>query len=222
MNKDLVLAKRIYTLAKPDEFFTAMIIENGKVVELIDKNQIDLTSNSYQNKYDFSNYVIIPGFNDSHIHALGYGKNLENIDLVGTTKEQFLKRIKEKALTSRPDQWLLGRGWDQENFVNSAYPTRYDLDELDIDQPILLHRICGHICVVNSKVLSLANVTKDTPNPSGGLIDKDPNTGEPTGILREEAIELVQTIIPSSNDDQKINWRDRARQLPLRHEVGQQ
>ena len=213
MKKILVLAKKIYSLDKPHEFFTAMIIHDSRIVEMTSKENIDLDNSKFDEIFDYANNFIIPGFNDSHIHVLGLGKTLENLNLVGCSKQEFLNRIKEKILSKPADEWILGRGWDQEDFEQASYPSRLDLDGFSSTNPILLHRICGHVCVVNSKALEIAHVTADTPDPEGGKIDRDPITGEPTGILRESAIDLVSECIPSANANQKLNWLRNAIQL---------
>lgn len=205
MSETLVIAKKIYSLDKPKEFFTAMVIKEGRISKVGSKEDFISNKANYDNILDFSDQYIIPGFNDSHIHVLGYGTNLRNLNLVGVDKKEFLKRIKERS-ASAADGWILGRGWDQEHFSPSLYPTKEDLDSVSNGHPILLHRICGHICVVNSKALQIAGVTKATPNPEGGVIDKDPVTGEPTGILRENAVDLVKSVIPKYDSVQKVNF----------------
>ena len=205
MSQDLILAKKIYTLDKPNEFFTAMIIENGRIVELGSKENFCVPEHSYHAIIDFSKSVIIPGFNDSHIHMLSYGANLERLNFVDSSKEDFITKIRKKVDTTPQGEWVLGRGWDHEIFPNSIYPTKYDLDAISTDHPMLFERICGHICIVNSKALELAQITKDTPDPKGGIIDKDSRTGEITGILREEAIDLVGKMIPKENEEKKVH-----------------
>jgi len=151
-------------------------------------------------KVDLKGLYGYPGFSDCHIHLIKYGLSLWWIDLRGTKSlEEFKERIR-RGLDRDFHGWILGRGWDQDKFVEKRYPTRYDLDEVSSDKPIFLRRVCGHIAVVNSKALELAGIDKDTPDPEGGIIDRD-EEGEPTGILRETAMNLVKDVIPKPTVD---------------------
>ena len=143
---------------------------------------------------DLKGATVLPGFIDCHTHLVEYGLSLRRMDLrdvrsIEDIKKRILAKLGEDA------HWIVGLGWDQEKFAERRYPTRRDLDEVTRDKPILLRRICGHICVVNSAALALANITSMTPDPEGGMIDRD-TLGEPTGILRETAVELVERKIP--------------------------
>jgi predicted amidohydrolase YtcJ len=144
---------------------------------------------------DLKGATVLPGFVDCHIHLIDYGLSLKNLDLRDVTSiDEMRKQVSEKS-RDRPG-WILGRGWDQERFVERKYPSKQDLDEVSPDKPVLLWRVCGHICVVNSLALKEAGIGAHTSDPEGGLIDRDAN-GEPTGILRENAVDLVQKAIPS-------------------------
>lgn len=206
MTKKLVIAKKIYTMDKPDEFFTAMVIEKNIIKELSNKSLNDFANEIFDEINEFSDNVIIPGFNDSHIHVLGYGKSLESVNLVGcNSKKDFLTRIKEKVDITPAGKWIFGRGWDQERFDSKRYPTKVELDSLTKDHPIMLHRICGHICVVNSSALAICDITEVTKDPEGGFIDRLSNY-EPNGILRETAIQLVTDKLPKENSKTKEKW----------------
>jgi predicted amidohydrolase YtcJ len=138
--------------------------------------------------------TVLPGFTDCHIHLIEYGLSLRNIDLrYAQSIEEMKEIIAERVRGSTT--WVLGRGWDQEKFAEKRYPTRRDLDEASPQKPVVLKRICGHICVANSAALTLAGVSAKTPSPPGGIIDHDA-VGEPTGILRENAVDLVSQAVP--------------------------
>lgn len=143
---------------------------------------------------DLKGATVLPGFIDCHIHLVEYGLSLQNLDLRDTdTVEQLKQRVSARARET--SSWILGRGWDQEKFSEKRYPTRQDLDEASPGNPVLLRRVCGHICVVNSVALRAAGISAATPDPTGGIIDRD-STGEPTGILRENAVELIERSVP--------------------------
>jgi predicted amidohydrolase YtcJ len=143
---------------------------------------------------DLRGATVLPGFIDSHIHLIWYGLSLSNINLRGIRSIAEMKRlVAERAGIST--QWIQGIGWDQEKFAENRYPTKHDLDEVSPHTPVSLRRICGHICVANSTALEEVGITARTPDPLGGVIDRD-GTGEPTGILRENALELLESAIP--------------------------
>ncbi len=143
---------------------------------------------------DAKGATILPGLIDCHIHLIEYGLSLKNINLRDVTSiEEMKNRVAKRAQSSAA--WILGLGWDQERFAEKRYPTRKDLDEASPDKPVLLWRVCGHICVLNSAALQLAGIEAKTPDPRGGIIDRD-SSGEPSGILRETAFDLVLKSIP--------------------------
>ncbi len=110
----------------------------------------------------------------------------------------------EKAERLRPGEWIEGRGWDQAKLAEHRYPTRWDLDNAAPENPVILTRTCGHIAVVNSRALEIAGIDRDTPQPPGGIIDRD-GRGEPTGILREApALNLVRRCIPPPTLERKV------------------
>ena len=143
---------------------------------------------------------VTPGLIDSHLHLSWLGMGLTQLDLVGVSS---LGRLQEQvaARTARTPagSWVLGRGWDQE--VMGRLPSRLDLDAVAPAHPVLLVRVCGHVAVANSLALCLAGVNRDTPDPQGGVIDRD-REGEPTGVLREEAMELVRSRMPVPNREE--------------------
>lgn len=137
---------------------------------------------------DLHGKTLLPGFNDSHLHLYVLGQYLTWVILTGTgSLPEMLGRVREKAARTPPGQVILGRGWDQTLFRENRFPDRRDLDAAAPDHPVALTRICGHAVVVNSRALALAGITRDTPDPEGGRIDRDPVTGEPTGLLWEKA-----------------------------------
>jgi predicted amidohydrolase YtcJ len=137
----------------------------------------------------------VPGFTDSHLHFMSYGISLLEIDLMAVpTLEEALERVAARAEETGEGQWLTGRGWDHSLWPGGAFPTRQDLDRVTAQHPVWLRRKCGHVGWANSRALELAGITAQTPNPPGGAIDHDPVTGEPTGILKETAMELVASL----------------------------
>jgi predicted amidohydrolase YtcJ len=142
---------------------------------------------------DLQGKLALPGFIDSHVHFIYGGHALMAISLDGVTSiEEVQRRIQEKVKLKNEGEWITGRGWDQEILPGKKWPTKELLDEVAPNNPVSLSRICGHCTLVNSYVLRISGITKDTPNPPGGVIVKDPVTGEPTGILHEKAADLIK------------------------------
>ena len=153
---------------------------------------------------DLKEQFVCPGFNDSHMHLLGFGQALMGAQLAEHTGSlaELLRYLKEYAAENplRKGRWLTGRGWNQDYFQDvSRMPDRHDLDEVSTDFPILIMRACGHACAVNSRALEIAGITAATPSPEGGLIGSE-GVG-PDGRLYDNAIELVKACVPSPDKE---------------------
>ncbi|MEM7228414.1 MAG: amidohydrolase [Planctomycetota bacterium] len=149
--------------------------------------------------------VVLPGLIDSHVHMLGGGQQLSQLQLrEADSKMDFIARVADWAAALPQDAWILGGRWSTESWPSIEQPTKDWLDDVTGDRPLFLPRMDGHSAIVNSKALEIAGITADGPeNPVGGVIDRDPVTNEPTGILRESAMSLVGRFIPQPdlNDD---------------------
>jgi predicted amidohydrolase YtcJ len=141
--------------------------------------------------------TVLPGLIDSHTHMIGGGLDLSRLILrEAKDREDFIRRVAEYAKTLKPGQWVLGGQYTVESWAQPEDPRKEWVDPVTGDIPLYLDRMDGHSGLANSAALKLAGITKDTPNPPGGVIDKDPATGEPTGILRETAQGLVSRHLP--------------------------
>jgi predicted amidohydrolase YtcJ len=153
---------------------------------------------------DLGGKPVLPGFIDSHLHLMNLGLSLRNLALEDVRSIEDLKaKVREHASKIGDDEWILGRGWDQERFRERRYPTRKDLDEAAPGRPVCLSRVCGHLSVLSSAALELAGITRDTPDPEGGAIDRD-DYGDPTGILREKANALTLGVIPEVTEETRL------------------
>ena len=149
---------------------------------------------------DLQGRLVTPGFNDAHVHFLRGALALLNVVLTETKDlAEAQKIIAEKVKTTKPGEWVIGRGWDH-TIWKQNFPTRRDLDEVAPNNPVFLVRVDGHVAWVNSATLKLAGITKDTKNPNGGEIERD-SSGEPTGILKETAQGLVVNLIPQPSSE---------------------
>ncbi|MEM2708021.1 MAG: amidohydrolase [Candidatus Methanomethylicia archaeon] len=159
---------------------------------------------------DCKGMTILPGFIDVHNHLVSYGLKLDWIDLRNTFSINDLKKLVRKRIEEiGSGKWVFGYGWDQEKFSEKRYPLRYDLDEVSPENPVVLVRICSHICVVNTLALNIAGIDSNTISPKNGYIDRD-SKGEPTGILMEEAMNLVMSKIPKPNINDLVTAIEKA------------
>ncbi len=143
--------------------------------------------------------VLYPGFADAHLHLLGLGQSLDYLNLAGTNSpDEIIAQVREKARSLNNGEWIRGRGWDQNDWPDTRMPDRQMLDRVVPDQPVILSRIDGHAVWVNSKALDLAGVDADTPEISGGQIFRGFDNN-PSGVLMDNAIELIRKIVPEED-----------------------
>ncbi len=178
----LIHNAKIYT---PEGFKSWMLIHDNIIEEIgIDKPP------QIKNSIDLKGRLVLPGLQDSHLHVFGTGRASSIIDLKSARSINDIQTILLKEMDDR-DDWIIGRNWDQDYLEERRYPNRYDLDKVIPDRPVFLYRACNHIALVNSKALSMLDLNNI---PNGGTIDLDDN-GEPTGILRENAMNLAYRYI---------------------------
>jgi predicted amidohydrolase YtcJ len=165
---------------------------------------------------DLAGKTVTPGFTDSHCHIFGIGERETTLNLEGTnTREDFLEKVKERVAQTEPDKWITGRGWIETFWKPPQFPTRTDLDKIAPDNPVYLTRADGHAAVANSAALKIAAITRETANPFGGEILKDPRTSEPTGMLLDNAMDLVAKNIPPPSEAE----REQALFLGIKREI---
>ncbi|MCF8225430.1 MAG: amidohydrolase [Bacteroidales bacterium] len=188
----LIKDTTIYTV---DDSFTkveALAIKDGKILDTG-------SSAAMERKYEADSTIslpgryVYPGWNDAHCHFTGYGLSLNHVDLTGTGSiDEVIKKCLEFR-ENHPVQWITGRGWDQNDWKDQSFPHKNDLDQFFPDQPVLLKRVDGHAGWANSKALDLAGITTGTTVKGGTVMTTD---GQLTGILIDNAIDLVARIIP--------------------------
>jgi predicted amidohydrolase YtcJ len=188
----LVYNATIYTVDSSFSVVQAMAVNDGKIIDLGKAVNLEDKYVAKENLDAHGNFVY-PGFIDAHAHFVGYGTSLQRVDLVGTNSwDEVLERTKQFAKQS-PDGWLLGRGWDQNDWNVKEFPTNDYLNEFFPDRPVLLTRVDGHAAIANQKALDLAGV-KAGDKLTGGEVEVKNN--KLTGILIDNAVDLVSSKIP--------------------------
>ncbi len=187
---------KIYTA---DEKFTvaeAMAIRDGKIVAIGTTDEI-LKEYEGEDELNAGGKTIYPGFIDAHCHFTGYATDMWKCELVGTTSFAEIISKLEAYSKNAPMEWLYGRGWDQNDWDIKEFPSKEKLDSLFPNRPVFLKRIDGHAALANQKALDLAKITAAT-TISGGTVEL--RNGRPTGILIDNAMDIVEAVIPAISD----------------------
>jgi len=175
----------------------AVAIANGRILAVGSDEEIAAYKGPNTAVIDLKGRLAVPGLTDSHAHFIQGGFQLLSVDLKDArSEEEFVGRIAEKARTLPAGRWMQGGDWDEEAWPSEKLPTRWLIDSVTPRTPVFISRYDGHAALANSLALKLANVTKATPEPSGGVIVRDPKSGEPTGVLKDAAQDLVARVIP--------------------------
>ncbi len=206
MFADLALTDgNVLTMNPSQPSAEAVAIKKDRIVKVGTTKEISRWIGDGTKVINLQGATVVPGLIDSHIHVGDFGRFLTWIDLTDADSiKEMQHRIRERAQTIQKERWIIGSGWNEARFAEKRSPNFKDLDDAAPDNPVILYHQCGRVCVVNSKALELADVTKETIAPSGGTIEKDAETGEPTGILRENATDLAWKTIPEPSEDEII------------------
>jgi len=180
---------------------SALAIREGRILAIGKDSEMTDYKSPQTQIIDLQGQFAMPGFNDAHTHLSSAGFQKLSVNLVGAQSiNEFKARIKLRADSAAPGEWIEGGGWDETLWPVKNVPTRWDVDEVSNGHPVFLDRVDGHIAVANTRALQLAGITVATKEPAGGKIDRD-ETGAPTGILRESAKNaMVQTIPPPTHE----------------------
>jgi predicted amidohydrolase YtcJ len=202
---DLVLFNgRVFTVENSLPWAEAIAVRDGKFIAVGADSEIKKLIGSNTQVIDLRGKLVLPGFNDAHLHFASGGLYLLGIDLRPARNEkEFVSIIKEYIKKLPNGEWVTGGNWDHENWPSKKHPRKELIDAVTPDHPVLVERLDGHMALANTLALKLAGITRDTPDPQGGEIVKDKKTGEPSGILRDNACGLVSAIIPPISRDRR-------------------
>jgi predicted amidohydrolase YtcJ len=199
------------------QMVSAIAIANGTIVAIGSDAEVKRMAGARTEVRDLDGRFAMPGLNDAHLHLGGAGQTKLHVDLTGCTSlNEMLGRIEASARQTPAGHWLTGGGWDHTLWTAKTLPTRQDLDRVTGDHPALLERIDGHIAIANTAALKVAGITGSSKAPQGGSIDLDAK-GEPTGILRDTEMELVEKLIPAPSEDERRRGLELAIQDAVSH-----
>lgn len=192
----VILNANVRTLNLKQPTTQAIAVYDDKIVAVGSNKEIQKHVGKLTQTVNANRKTVIPGLVDCHVHMTGFGQFLQTLDLrnVGSIGE-IQKKLTEYSRKNPGKKWILGGRLDNERLKEKHYPTRWDLDKAVQDRPVFLLRVCGHIGIANTKALQLAGITKKTAVESG-KIDLDKKTGEPNGVLQENALDLVWKAVP--------------------------
>ncbi|NOZ56891.1 MAG: amidohydrolase [Calditrichaeota bacterium] len=195
-----VVARKIVTMDEERPQAEVLLVRGDRIVAVGSREQLAGDLKRARKVLDFGDAVVYPGFIDAHLHVAGTGRALMELNLVGTSSlDEVLTRVREKAVELEPGEWLLGRGWDQNDWPVKRFPTKFDLDRVVPDRPVYLKRIDGHAGWANSAALRLAGIDASTPDPEGGRIVRLPGSREPSGVLVDNAMGLMSAVLPQAD-----------------------
>ena len=186
----------IHTAADRPALASAMAVRGGRIVAIGDERAVAKLVGPRTQVLDLHGLTVLPGLVDSHAHLGGLGNLLSEVDVTGTPSyEAVVESVRARAARTPAGVWIRGRGWDQNDWPEKSFPHHAALSAAVPDHPVAIRRVDGHAILVNARALALARITRDTPDPAGGEIVRD-ERGEPTGVLVDNAVELVDAVIP--------------------------
>lgn len=201
----LIIHATIRTMDSSRPLADAVAIYGNRIVAVGKTQEIRRLAGARTRVIDAGRKLVLPGFNDAHVHFLMGGFQLSSVDLRDTkSSEEFAARLGQFAERHPKGRWITGGDWDHERWPGTPLPTKEMIDPTTQETPVFVSRLDGHMALGNSLALKLAGVTRETKDPPGGLIVRAPQTGEPTGLLKDAAMALVDRVIPGRTFAEKL------------------
>jgi len=202
----VILHGKIYTVNPHQPWAEAVAIRGGKIIAVGSDKGIAAFRGPSTKVIDARDHMVLPGFVDSHVHFMAGAARLQEVSLDDAkTIGDFQKMIKDYATEHPERKWIQGMGWYYDIFGESGLPDKKFVDDVVSDRPVFLRAYDGHSALANSEALRIAGITRETPDPPNGIIVRDPASGEPTGVLKEAAGQLVEKLIPKLTQDQQLD-----------------
>jgi len=208
---DLIITNaKIWTVDKSNPTAQAVAVLGDRIVAVGSNSDVDTWRGPKTRVIDAEAKLLLPGFNDAHVHFVSGGLALDAVQLNdASSAEEFVHRISERAKRTPKGEWLVGGDWDETKWTPARLPAKELIDPVTPETPVFVSRYDGHMSLANSLALRLAGVTAKTPDPPGGVIVRDAG-GKPTGALKDAAMHLVNKVIPPLSHDQRLKAVKRA------------
>jgi predicted amidohydrolase YtcJ len=208
---DLIITNaNVWTVDKAHPKAQAVAVLGDRMVAVGSNSEVEAWRGEHTRVIDAGGKLLLPGFNDAHVHFVSGGSQLDSVQLNdATSAEEFARRIGERAKKTAKGEWILGGDWDETKWSPAQIPTKELIDPLTPGTPVFVARYDGHMSLANSLALRLAGITAQTPDPPGGVIVHDAQ-GNPTGALKDAAADIVSNVIPPLSHDQRLHAVKRA------------
>jgi predicted amidohydrolase YtcJ len=208
---DLIIHNaKIWTVDKNHPTAQAVAVLGDRIVAVGSEDDVEAWRGAHTRIIDASGNLLLPGFNDSHVHFVDGGLSLDSVQLNdATSATEFARRIGEQAKKTPRGEWVTSGDWDETKWTPAAMPTKELIDPLTPDTPVFVSRYDGHMALANSVTLRLAGITAQTPDPPGGVIMHDAQ-GNPTGALKDAAMDYVFKVAPPLSHDARMRAVKRA------------
>jgi predicted amidohydrolase YtcJ len=208
---DLIIRNaKVWTVDKSHPTAHAVAVLGDRISAVGTNDEIEAWHGTRTRVIDAAGKLLLPGFNDSHVHFVDGGLSLDNVQLNdATSAEEFAHRITRRARTTPKGEWVTGGDWDETKWNPARMPTKELIDPATPDTPVFVSRYDGHMALANSVTLRLAGITAETPDPPGGVIVRD-SQGNPTGALKDAAMDFVSKVQPPLSHEQRVKAVKRA------------
>src|SRR5437879_2134524 len=208
----IVTNANVYTVDKQHPKADAVAAIGDRIVAVGSSAEIDLWRGSDTKVIDAGGKLLLPGFDDSHVHFISGGAQLDQVELNdATTPEEFAQRIGAQTKKTPKGEWILGGDWDETKWPKPQLPTKELVDAVTGNTPIFVNRYDGHQSLANSAAMKLAGITAKTPDVAGGVIVRD-KSGNPTGIFKDAAMDLIKKAIPPMSQERRVRAAHHARE----------
>src|SRR4051812_34106083 len=199
----IIINAAIHTMDPAKPIAEAAGILGNRIVAVGSTPEIKALIGPKTRVIDAGTKLVLPGFNDAHVHFLSGGFSLANVDLRDSkSTEELARRLGEYAKKQPKGRWILGGDWDHERWPGAPLPTKEMIDAATPDNPVFVNRLDGHMALANTLALKLARVTKETQDPPGGVIVRDKD-GQPTGVFKDAAEDLIDRVVPEKSFEEK-------------------
>jgi predicted amidohydrolase YtcJ len=206
----VVTNANIHTMDAKRSIAQSMAISGGKIIAIGSNSDTSALSGPNTRVIDAHGRLILPGFNDAHVHFLETGAQLSSVDLRSAkSPEEFVQRIKDFVAKQPKGRWILGGQWDHENWTPNNLPTAALIDAVTPDNPVFINRLDGHMALANSLAIKLANVDKNTKDIAGGLIVRD-SGGNPAGVFKDAAMGFIERVMPDPSFEEQMEFAQAA------------